>query len=42
MLRLFLIENDIVIAEENFTNWRVAWKKLKNMKKDNVKIKWKV
>ena len=35
--------DDIVIAEENFTNWRIAWKKLKNMiKKDNVKIKWKV
>ena len=30
-------------AEENFTNWRIMWKKLKNMnKKGNVKIKWKV
>ena len=34
--------DDIVIAEENFTNWRIAWKKLKNMiEKGNVKIKWK-
>ena len=35
--------DDIVIVEENFTNWRIAWKKLKNMvKKGNVKIKRKV
>ena len=32
--------DDIVTAEENFTNWRIAWKKLKNMiKKGNVTIK---
>ena len=36
--------DDIVIAEENFTNWRIAWKKLKNMMKkrgNNVKINGK-
>ena len=32
--------DDIVIAEENFTNWRIAWKKLKNMiKKGHCKNK---
>ena len=39
-VQVIFSRDDIVIAEENFTNWRIAWRKLKNMiKKGQCKNK---